>query len=71
MGEGNGVYDIFQSGRYGEGKAGYVGVVKEEGAVVGEVDILTYVVFVLGGVGGEGKHLVVVWSTGALWYGDR
>ena len=45
-------------------------MVKEEGAAVGEADVLVRDVFACGGVGWEGKDLVVVLGGAAFWLRD-
>ena len=44
-------------------------MVEEEGAAVGEADVLVREVFACGGVGWEGEDLVVVLGVGAFWHG--
>lgn len=51
--------------------SGFVGVVEEEGAAVGEADVLVCEVFCFGGVGWEGEDFVVVLRGDAFWHGCR
>lgn len=44
-------------------------MVEEEGAAVGEADVLVREVFACGGVGWKGEDLVVVLGVGAFWHG--
>lgn len=46
-------------------------MVEEEGAAVGEADVLVCEGFACGGVGGEGEDFVVVLRVGAFWHGYR
>lgn len=70
VGEGDGVYGGFRRGWW-RGGGGFVGVVEEEGAAVGEADVLVCEVFCFGRVGWEGEDFVVVLRGDAFWHGCR